>query len=115
VTKVLSLRVSDDLAEWVDREAAERGVTRQSLLGSVLRSFRGDCEAGVSRLDAVAPDASAGVGKASREVVPYPMAEGVSRPVIPALSERERLAMRTDALRMMRLRAPESAHGRAKK
>lgn len=46
-TKVLSLRVPEELAEWADEYAAARGVPRQELLENALQSFREDCEAGV--------------------------------------------------------------------
>lgn len=50
MTKVLSLRVDDDLAEWADDYAKARGVTRQALLEEGLRSFREDCESGVPEI-----------------------------------------------------------------
>jgi hypothetical protein len=140
VTKVLSLRVPDDLAEWAEGYAKERGVTRQALIEGALVSFREDCEAGVPELRAaarrqssVADDRGVGdcperpdgfghvwssakvdstrpcrfcgaLGRGRRnergEVVEPGFFEG-------ATSER--------ALLYARLRAPESAHGRAKK
>jgi predicted transcriptional regulator len=54
VTKVLSLRVQDDLAEWADEYAEKRGVTRQALLEEGLRSFKADCEGGVPEIRAQA-------------------------------------------------------------
>jgi hypothetical protein len=51
VTKVLSLRVPDDLAEWASAYAKERGVTRQALIEGALRSFREDCQGGVPDLE----------------------------------------------------------------
>lgn len=45
--KVLSVRVDDDLAEWVDAYAKERGVSRQVLLENALRDFKDDCASGV--------------------------------------------------------------------
>jgi predicted transcriptional regulator len=114
VTKVLSLRVPDDLAEWVTAYAKKRGVTRQALLEDAVRSFRRDCEPGL--LSAITANAAHPGGELTEEVLADALEQGSKpRPVIPALSERERLAIRTDALRMMGLRAPESAHGRAKK
>jgi hypothetical protein len=63
-TKVLSLRVSEDLADWADGYAKARGVTRQALLEEGLRSFREDCERGVPEIKARARDvASKGVGE----------------------------------------------------
>lgn len=47
MTKVLSLRVQDDLADWADAYAKERGVTKQALLEEGLRGFKDDCERGV--------------------------------------------------------------------
>jgi 3-deoxy-D-arabino-heptulosonate 7-phosphate (DAHP) synthase class II len=51
MTKVLSLRVADDLAEWASAYAKERGVTRQALIEGALRSFREDCARGVPDLE----------------------------------------------------------------
>lgn len=52
MTKVLSLRVPDDLAAWADEYAGLRGVTRQDLLVSALESFREGCLSGVPELRA---------------------------------------------------------------
>jgi hypothetical protein len=88
VTKVLSLRVADDLAEWASAYAKERGVTRQALIEGALRSFREDCQGGVPE-----------VPRGPREVVEYPMDERVPRPIAPpprqrlARSEQSKLAM----------------------
>jgi hypothetical protein len=54
MTKVLSLRVEDDLADWATAYADSRGVTRQALLEEGLRSFKADCEAGVPEIRAKA-------------------------------------------------------------
>jgi hypothetical protein len=68
MTKVLSLRVADDLAEWADVYAKQRGVTRQALLEEGLRSFQEDCENGVPEIRAAVKrqvgqaDEAAGVG-----------------------------------------------------
>lgn len=51
-SKVLSLRVPDELAEWADSYAQSRGVTRQELLENAVRDFREDCESGVPELRA---------------------------------------------------------------
>lgn len=53
-TKVLSLRVPAELAEWADGYAKSRGVTRQALCEQALQSFRLDCETGVPELRAAA-------------------------------------------------------------
>jgi predicted transcriptional regulator len=50
MTKVLSLRVPDGLAEWADEYAKSRGVTRQALIEGALASFKEDCEAGVPEI-----------------------------------------------------------------
>lgn len=55
MTKVLSLRVADDLAEWATAYAETRGVTRQALLEEGLRSFKEDCERGVPEIRAERP------------------------------------------------------------
>lgn len=52
MTKVLSLRVPDDLAVWVEEYAGQRGVTRQALIEQGLRSFMEDCVAGVPEIRA---------------------------------------------------------------
>jgi predicted transcriptional regulator len=52
MTKVLSLRVPDDLAEWADSYAESRGVTRQALCEQALVAFKEDCEAGVPEIRA---------------------------------------------------------------
>lgn len=69
MTKVLSLRVPDDLAEWAEAYAKQRGVTRQALIEEGLRSFQADCESGVpeiraaaARQSSVRADAEQGVG-----------------------------------------------------
>lgn len=60
MTKVLSLRVGDDLAEWADAYAKSRGVTKQALLEEGLRSFREDCERGVPEIRERARQAALG-------------------------------------------------------
>ena len=50
MSKVLSLRVPDGLAEWADEYAEARGVKRADLLVSALESFREDCERGVPEI-----------------------------------------------------------------
>lgn len=52
MTKVLSLRVPDDLAAWVESYADQRGVTRQALIEEGLRSFMEDCSSGVPEIRA---------------------------------------------------------------
>jgi len=52
MSKVLSVRVDDELAAWADDYAEERGVTKQALLAEGLKSFRQDCEAGVPEIRA---------------------------------------------------------------
>lgn len=43
----VAVRLERPLVEWLDGYAKERGVSRQSLLESVIVSFREDCEGGV--------------------------------------------------------------------
>lgn len=50
MSKVLSVRVDDELADWAETYALERGVTKQALLADGLRSFREDCESGVPEI-----------------------------------------------------------------
>lgn len=45
--KVLSVRVDDGLADWVDAYAKERGVSRQVLLENALQDFKDDAARGV--------------------------------------------------------------------
>lgn len=47
MSKVLSFRVEDDLAEWADSYAEERGVSRQVLLENALKEYRDLCARGV--------------------------------------------------------------------
>jgi predicted transcriptional regulator len=54
MSKVVSARVPDDLAEWLDEYAGERGVSRQALLETALAGFRDDCAAGVPEIRAMA-------------------------------------------------------------
>jgi hypothetical protein len=63
MSKVVSGRVPDELADWLDGYARERGVSRAAVLTSALESVR---VGGV--LDAV--PLVAGDGKVSRPVVP---------------------------------------------
>jgi predicted transcriptional regulator len=133
VTKVLSLRVPDDLAEWADGYAAERGVTRQALIEGALVSFREDCEAGVPELREAArrqssvPAKTEGVGECpfheGGHVFAPPSKDPLRRCEHCGLRGRGpkgedsflQTATSERALLFARLRAPESAHGRAKK
>jgi hypothetical protein len=47
VTKVLTARVPDELADWAEGYARERGVTRQALIEMALADFRESCRGGV--------------------------------------------------------------------
>jgi predicted transcriptional regulator len=49
-SKVLSLRVPEELAAWADEYAKERGVTRQALLEAAIESYRADARTGVPEL-----------------------------------------------------------------
>lgn len=51
-SKVLSLRVEEELAAWAEEYAEARGVSKQELLAGALRSFREDCERGVPEIRA---------------------------------------------------------------
>jgi len=62
MSKVLSVRVDDGLAEWVDAYAKERGKARQEVLLAAVRCFREDCRGGVPELGPVEATAA----KASR-------------------------------------------------
>jgi hypothetical protein len=132
VTKVLSLRVPDDLAEWAEGYAKERGVTRQALIEGALVSFREDCVAGVPELRAAARRQSAvaetvGVGECPKNegghVFAPPSKDPLRRCGHCGLRGRGpkgedsflQTATSERALLFARLRAPESAHGRAKK
>jgi predicted transcriptional regulator len=46
VTKVLTARVPDELADWAEGYARERGVTRQALIEMALADFRESCRGG---------------------------------------------------------------------
>jgi hypothetical protein len=47
MSKVVSGRVPDELADWLDAYAKERGVTRASVLASAIVALRGDAAGGV--------------------------------------------------------------------
>lgn len=71
MSKVLSLRVPDEIAEWVESYAEKRGVTRMALLEEGLRSFMEDCERGVPEIRQRAREQSAvktqaGVGECAK-------------------------------------------------
>jgi hypothetical protein len=69
MSKVVSGRVPDELADWLDAYAKERGVTRAAMLASAIEALRGDAAGGVPEvLDAKSP--ADGRGKVSRPVVP---------------------------------------------
>lgn len=52
MSKVLTFRASDELGDWVEGYAVERGVSKQVLLENALNYFREDCENGVPDLKA---------------------------------------------------------------
>ena len=52
MSKVLGLRVDEDLAEWAKSYAESRGVTTQALLEQAVRSFKEDCDSGVPEIRA---------------------------------------------------------------
>jgi hypothetical protein len=47
MSKVVSGRVPDELADWLDAYAKERGVTRAAMLASAIEALRGDAAGGV--------------------------------------------------------------------
>jgi hypothetical protein len=51
MAKVVSVRVPEDLADWLDGYAERRGVTRGALVLSALVEFRDSAERGVPDLD----------------------------------------------------------------
>jgi predicted transcriptional regulator len=50
MAKVVSVRVPEDLADWLDGYAERRGVKRGDLIATALAGFREDCESGVPEL-----------------------------------------------------------------
>jgi hypothetical protein len=132
-TKMVSLRVDEELLGWATGYAAEREVSRSELLESALVSFREDCDRGVPELRAAAarqssvPSKAEGVGecpKAEGGHVFGPASEDALRRCVHCglpgrgpKGEDSFLQRATSerALLFARLRAPESAHGRAKK
>lgn len=52
MSKLVSLRLPDDLAEWAEGYAVERGVSRSDLLIEGLTGFREDCRSGVPEIRA---------------------------------------------------------------
>lgn len=68
MAKVLSVRVDDDLAAWVEGYAVERGVRRAQVLEGALREFRGLCASGVPDLPVVKVGGRPRAGVASASV-----------------------------------------------
>lgn len=100
MTKVLSLRVPDDLAEWASAYAEKRGVTKQALLEEAVRSFREDCEGGVPDLVANAKHPGGeltdeAVAVAAKQVAKRPVPPPAAVPPVkrPARSSQSALAM----------------------
>jgi hypothetical protein len=98
VTKVLSLRVPDDLAEWASAYAKERGVTRQALIEGALRSFREGCQGGVSEFEDE---------RVPRPVPPAPKRKPSPPPaVVPPVKRLQRSAQSRMAMERMRRMNP---------
>jgi hypothetical protein len=130
--KMVSLRLDEELLEWADAYAKEREVSRTALLESALVSFREDCKAGVPELREAARRQSSvreteGVGECpfheGGHVFAPPSKDPLRRCEHCGLRGRGpkgedsflQTATSERALLFARLRAPESAHGRAKK
>jgi hypothetical protein len=134
--KMVSLRLDEELLEWADAYAKEREVSRTALLESALVSFREDCKAGVPELREAArrqssvPAKDEGVGECpfheGGHVFAPPSKDPLRRCEHCGLRGRGprddddgnsflQTATSERALLFARLRAPESAHGRAKK
>jgi hypothetical protein len=127
------LRLDEELLEWADAYAKEREVSRTALLESALVSFREDCKAGMPELREAArrqssvPAQAEGVGECpfheGGHVFAPPSKDPLRHCCFCGLAGRgERgeesflqTATSERALLFARLRAPESAHGRAKK
>ena len=127
MTKVLSLRVDDELAAWADEYAKSRGVSRTDLLVEGLRSFKADCETGVPeireaarRQSSVAPSEGTGdCPKRARSLGHVWMAPNIDpRRACEFCGApgreyfQQATAARTDLFD--RLQAPASSHGKAK-
>lgn len=78
MAKVLSVRVDDDLAEWVEGYASRRGAKRAQVHEAALRAFRDLCASGVPDL----PEARQG-GR--------PRGEAKPATVTPIMSRRDEL------------------------
>lgn len=50
MSKVVSVRLPEELAEWVESYAKQRGVERTVLLESAIVAFKEDCDTGVPEL-----------------------------------------------------------------
>ena len=48
--QTVTVRLDEELVQWADGYAKERGSTRTDLLASAIESFRKDCESGVPEL-----------------------------------------------------------------
>jgi hypothetical protein len=66
MTKIVTVRVPDDLREWLDGYAKERGVDRSTVLLTAIASFREDCQGGTPDLR-VRPAPARRAGPPSRE------------------------------------------------
>lgn len=55
MSKLVSMRLEDELASWVESYREKRGWSRAELISKALRSFRADCEGGVPDLADEAP------------------------------------------------------------
>jgi metal-responsive CopG/Arc/MetJ family transcriptional regulator len=56
VSKLVSLRLEDELASWVEGYREARGWSRAELISTALRSFRADSEDGVPDLVSASPE-----------------------------------------------------------
>jgi transcription elongation factor Elf1 len=85
VSRVLSVRVVDELAEWVDGYAEGRGMRRAAVVESALRAFRDLATGGVPEL-AQTPRAGKRAPVVPEQVAASARASGV--PAVVAESER---------------------------
>jgi Arc/MetJ-type ribon-helix-helix transcriptional regulator len=101
MSKMVSLRLPDDVAEWVESYRQGRGWSRAELIGAALRSFREDCEGGVPEV--IVPPASSVVAP----IRPTPSHE------LPPLTETQRAKQEMRAAIAARQHKLNEAKGRA--
>jgi predicted transcriptional regulator len=61
--KVVSVRVPEEVADWLDEYAKARGASRAEVIESALAGFKDDCERGVPELRKLAREQASYTGR----------------------------------------------------